>query len=69
MPILSFEVCNPSSTDTSYLSEYDAINFAISSVIQSGLVAIEIPKILSLTKAASYFSFKFSKESYVFVKF
>ena len=68
--MLSFEVCNPSSTDTSYLSEYDAINFAISSVIQSGLVAIEIPTILLLTfKAESYFSFRFSSVSYVFVKF
>ena len=42
---------------------------AISSFMQSGLVPIEIPTILSSIKAESYFDFKFSTVSYVFVKF
>ena len=48
---------------------YDFNNLTISSFIQSGRVAISKPTILSSIKAASYFAFKFSRESYVLVKF
>lgn len=41
----------------------------MSSVIQSGLVPMAKPTILSSIREASYLLFKLSRVSYVFVKF
>ena len=54
--VVSFAVCRPSSTHTSYLSLYEAISLTISSLMQSGRVPIEKTLILSSISALSYIS-------------